>query len=64
MYSDAGNMTCQFHPGSLGHEDVDAQSFADWGIDYLKYDNCEASFLSKLLCQKFCFVQIFHISPL
>jgi len=27
-------------PGSLGHEAVDAQSFADWGIDYLKYDNC------------------------
>lgn len=41
MYADAGNMTCQFHPGSRGHEEVDAQSFAEWGIDYLKYDNCE-----------------------
>ena len=41
MYSDAGNLTCQNHPGSRGHEEVDAQSFADWGVDYLKYDNCE-----------------------
>src|SRR6185369_7370810 len=27
-------------PGALDHEDVDAQTFADWGVDYLKYDNC------------------------
>ena len=27
--------------GSLGHEEVDAQTFADWGIDYLKYDKCQ-----------------------
>ena len=26
--------------GSLGHETTDAQSFASWGIDYLKYDKC------------------------
>ena len=42
MYADAGNLTCQNHPGSLGYEAVDAQSFAEWGVDYLKYDNCEA----------------------
>ena len=41
MYADAGNLTCQNHPGSLGYEIVDAQSFAEWGVDYLKYDNCE-----------------------
>jgi len=29
--------------GSLGHEEVDAQTFADWGIDYLKYDKCQGS---------------------
>ncbi|KAL9324293.1 hypothetical protein ACSQ67_009150 [Phaseolus vulgaris] len=28
-------------PGSLGHEEQDAKTFASWGIDYLKYDNCE-----------------------
>jgi alpha-galactosidase len=29
--------------GSLGHETVDAQTFADWGIDYLKYDKCQGN---------------------
>jgi alpha-galactosidase len=29
--------------GSLGHETTDAQTFASWGIDYLKYDKCTAS---------------------
>ncbi|KAL7165174.1 hypothetical protein ACSBR2_040951 [Camellia fascicularis] len=27
-------------PGSLGHEEHDAKTCASWGIDYLKYDNC------------------------
>ncbi|AED91290.1 alpha-galactosidase 2 [Arabidopsis thaliana] len=42
IYSDAGTLTCsQTMPGSLGHEEQDAKTFASWGIDYLKYDNCE-----------------------
>lgn len=40
VYSSAGTATCQGRPASLGYETVDAQSFADWGVDYLKYDNC------------------------
>jgi alpha-galactosidase len=40
IYEDAGTATCAGYPGSLGHETVDAQTFADWGVDYLKYDNC------------------------
>ncbi|KAJ3682900.1 hypothetical protein LUZ60_013127 [Juncus effusus] len=40
IYSDAGIFTCQVHPGSLYHENTDADSFASWGVDYLKYDNC------------------------
>lgn len=40
MYSDAGSMTCAGYAGSLGYEEIDAQTFADWGVDYLKYDNC------------------------
>jgi len=40
IYEDAGTLTCAGYPGSLGHEKVDAQTFADWGVDYLKYDNC------------------------
>lgn len=40
IYSDAGCMTCARMPGSLGHEYQDALTYADWGIDYLKYDWC------------------------
>uniref|UniRef100_A0A914EHL4 Alpha-galactosidase n=1 Tax=Acrobeloides nanus TaxID=290746 RepID=A0A914EHL4_9BILA len=40
IYSDVGNKTCMGYPGSFGYEDVDAQTFAGWGIDYLKYDGC------------------------
>ena len=40
IYSDAGYYTCKRRPGSLGYEEIDAQTYADWGIDYLKYDNC------------------------
>ncbi|MDX3195506.1 NPCBM/NEW2 domain-containing protein [Streptomyces sp. MN03-5084-2B] len=41
IYTSAGTLTCaKTMPGSLDHEDVDAQTFADWGVDYLKYDNC------------------------
>jgi alpha-galactosidase len=40
IYADAGTQTCAGYPGSLGYEEIDAQTFADWGVDYLKYDNC------------------------
>ncbi|KAK6121772.1 hypothetical protein DH2020_044487 [Rehmannia glutinosa] len=40
IYSDAGAFTCQVRPGSLFHESDDAERFASWGVDYLKYDNC------------------------
>jgi alpha-galactosidase len=40
IYEDAGTSTCAGYPGSLGHETQDAKSFASWGVDYLKYDNC------------------------
>ncbi|KAK9372138.1 glycoside hydrolase superfamily [Lipomyces chichibuensis] len=40
MYSDAGTYTCARYVGSLGYEKQDAQTFASWDVDYLKYDNC------------------------
>lgn len=40
IYEDAGTATCAGYPGSLGHERLDARTFAEWGVDYLKYDNC------------------------
>lgn len=42
IYSDAGTMTCAGFPGSYGYERVDAKTFADWGVDLLKYDYCFA----------------------
>lgn len=41
IYSDAGRKTCGGRPGSFGHEYQDAITYANWGIDYLKYDWCE-----------------------
>ncbi|KAM0709109.1 hypothetical protein Q7P35_003145 [Cladosporium inversicolor] len=40
MYSSAGEFTCARYAGSLDYETQDAKSFASWGVDYLKYDNC------------------------
>lgn len=40
MYSSAGVFTCGRYPGSLGYEQKDADLWASWGVDYLKYDNC------------------------
>ncbi|SNR97369.1 glycoside hydrolase family 27 protein [Hymenobacter mucosus] len=40
IYSDAGSQTCGGRPGSRGYEFQDAQQYASWGIDYLKYDWC------------------------
>ncbi|MGW9028755.1 NPCBM/NEW2 domain-containing protein [Streptomyces sp. NPDC055722] len=42
IYTSAGTKTCNSagFPGALGHEYSDAQQFAGWGVDYLKYDNC------------------------
>src|SRR3989440_5231501 len=42
IYTSAGTHTCNKagFPGALGHEQQDANTFASWGVDYLKYDNC------------------------
>ena len=40
IYSSPGPRTCGGYEGSLGHEEQDAKMYAEWGIDYLKYDLC------------------------
>jgi alpha-galactosidase len=42
LYSDAGTGTCEKRPGSKEHEELDAKTYAEWGVDYLKYDWCNA----------------------
>jgi len=46
IYSDAGAGTCQDKPGSRGHEYQDAAQYARWGVDFLKYDWCNAEDLN------------------
>ena len=43
IYEDYGNFTCGGYPGILYHLDTDAQTFADWGVDYVKLDGCYAN---------------------
>ena len=43
IYSSPGPKTCAGFEGSYGHEAQDAQTYAAWGIDYLKYDLCSLS---------------------
>lgn len=40
IYSAPGRYTCQKLMGSYGHEQIDANDYASWGVDYLKYDWC------------------------
>jgi len=40
IYSCAGTHTCAGYPGSFEHEFQDAALFAEWGVDFLKYDYC------------------------
>ncbi len=40
IYSSNGTLTCEDLPASLGYEAVDADTFAEWGIEYFKYDFC------------------------
>lgn len=43
LYADAGSMTCEnFQPGSYGYEAQHLAKFDGWGIDFLKYDRCNA----------------------
>ena len=43
LYTDAGTATCAGYPGMFGHEQQDANTFASWGIDYLKVDWCSST---------------------
>jgi hypothetical protein len=42
IYQDRGKWTCQQLPGSFEHEQIDMQTFAAWGVDYIKLDSCFA----------------------
>lgn len=45
IYSSPGKQTCAGYEGSYGHEKQDALAYAEWGVDYLKYDWCSYTHL-------------------
>ena len=49
LYSSAGKYTCERRPGSLDYEEKDAEIYAKWKIDYLKYDNCHNRGITSLI---------------
>jgi alpha-galactosidase len=42
LYTDLGTKTCQGRPGSFGFHEIDAATYAEWGVDYIKVDWCNA----------------------
>lgn len=40
IYSSNGTLTCEDLPASLYNERIDAETFAEWGVEYFKYDYC------------------------
>lgn len=47
IYSGPGPKTCAGYEGSYQHERQDADMYAAWGIDYLKYDWCSYDQIAK-----------------
>ena len=43
IYGDVGTKTCAGYPGSYNNLELDAQTYADWGVDMLKLDGCYAN---------------------
>ncbi|HEU4983488.1 MAG TPA: glycoside hydrolase family 27 protein, partial [Acidobacteriaceae bacterium] len=48
IYSSPGPKTCAGYEGSYGHEQQDANTYASWGVDFLKYDLCSYMKIMKL----------------
>ena len=44
IYEDFGTKTCAGYPGSEFHMQLDANTFAKWGVDMLKFDGCYSDY--------------------
>lgn len=53
IYECRGYLTCQKLPGSFQHEQADMNSFAAWGVDYIKLDACYAEKNGRLSTEDF-----------
>ena len=67
IYGDVGPLTCKRYPGNRGHYEIDAQTYASWGVDMLKFDCCyggggqEAGNYMFLLKERMCSQQCLHV---
>ncbi len=57
IYECRGKLTCQQLPGSFKHEQTDMNTFAKWGVDYIKLDACFAESNGRLSTEDFA---IYH----
>ncbi len=53
IYSCAGDMTCGRRFGGFGYEEIDAKTYAEWGVDLLKYDYCYAPWSRKAAIERY-----------
>jgi alpha-galactosidase len=60
IYSSPGPKTCAGYEGSFNHEEQDAKTFAQWGIDYLKYDWCSARTVYDNSAMQFAYAKMGH----
>lgn len=52
IYSSPGPKSCGDYPGSYQYEQQDANTWANWGVDYLKYDYCSYSVVAPSSSEK------------
>lgn len=59
IYQDRAYRTCQSLPGSFGHEQIDMETFAAWGVDYVKMDSCSAEGNGRLSSEDYSIFRTF-----
>lgn len=59
IYQDRAHLTCQRLPGSFGHEQIDMETFAAWGVDYLKMDSCYAENNGRLSSEDYMILRMY-----
>ena len=64
VYEDVGSHTCAGFPGTLDNYELDAQTIADWGVDMLKFDGCNADVSQYNYGRKHLHLHIHRNSPL
>ena len=62
LYANIGRHTCAGYPGSHDHFQIDAETFASWGVDMIKFDGCHAN-ISEYETGKYSAAVIYEFLP-